>query len=208
MRKDLQECRVGSVCLSIAEPTLYLNRGMSDMPMSTKLASVRNELFTRPLRDQVSRVPGVIHGSISLLSFTRPPPDPPFAGHSRSPVLRRNHALETFEIICNRLSQCKKPLKKFLRVTERHAQRARLKLDPRRQPMYARIQHSRLHRDLHACGNSMSLHPFHGFFKTHSASSFLMKAIAVLQHLQLLDQPRAVHQEGMAGLLPPSACMN
>jgi hypothetical protein len=27
MRKDLQECRVGSVCLSIAEPTLYLNRG-------------------------------------------------------------------------------------------------------------------------------------------------------------------------------------
>ena len=171
------------------------------MPVSTKPATVRNEFLTCSLRNQVSRVPGVVHGSISLLPFTRPPTDPPFAGHSRSPVLRRNHALETFEIICNRLSQCKKPLKKFLWVTERHAQRARLKLDPRRQPMDARIKHSQLHRDLHAGGNRMSLHPFHGLLKTCSASAFLMKAIAVLQHLQLLDQPRALHQEGMAGLI-------
>ena len=73
--------------------------------------------------------------------------------------------------------------------------------------MDARIKHSQLHRDLHAGGNRMSLHPFHGFLKTHSASAFLMKAIAVLQHLQLLDQPRALHQEGMAGLIA-TFCMH
>ena len=174
------------------------------MPVSTKPASVRNQLFTRSLCDQVSCISSIFPGSKRLLSFTLPPPDPPLAGHSRSAPLRHNHALETFEIICNRLRQCKESLKKFLGVAERHAQRARLQSDSRRQRVDAGIQHSRLHGDLPRAATAFRPHPFNGLFKTQSAPAFLMKAIAIQQHLKLRDQPFAVHQKRMASLIAPS----
>ena len=67
--------------------------------------------------------------------------------------------------------------------------------------MDARIQHCRLHLNLHAGGDRMPPDPFYGFLKTHAAAAFLMKAIAILQYLKLRDQPDAVHQEGIACLI-------
>jgi hypothetical protein len=53
----------------------------------------------------------------------------------------------------------------------------------------------------------MTPDPFYGFFKTHAAPAFLMKAIAILQHLKLRNQSHAVHQKGMACLIS-ALCMH
>src|SRR5947208_16757414 len=68
--------------------------------------------------------------------------------------------------------------------------------------MDASTPRTRLHLDLYPGCRRLSPRPFHGFFQVHPAPAFPTIAVAILQHLELCDQPQTVDPKGMSGLVP------